>query len=450
MRSALSDRGALLADFGLSQGAALSGKPKRARIDTLGRRRWPSAGATLDLDFVNQQGYVFGRGIASIGDLVTFSGGANGTRVNNAGLIVPAAAPRFDYDPVTLSCKGLLAEEQRTNLLVRSQEFDNATWSKANNTITANASIGPDGVLSMDKTTPAAGITMGTGNAQTRISSAVISKTAGTSYALTLYAKAGEFDSFFIGWIDTAGNSTFSYNLGTGAASTVSGPGAPSMVAVGNGFYRGNAALTQVTTESQNIRFSAKDSVATVGDGASGISIWQADLQAGAFATSPIPTVASQVTRTADVAVMTGTNFSSWYNQAAFTLVIKFKGQASGTKSYFSISDGTVNARIELQSVGGTLTLNVIDGGVAQAALALGSVVTGTDYTVAIAWALNDFAASVNGAALVTDGAGTLPTPDRLHIGMDYAAANVACTTIARVNGYPSRLSNAQLQALAV
>ena len=44
------------------------------------------------------------------------------TRVNSSGVIetVNANLPRFDYDPVTLVPKGLLIEEQRTNLGVYS------------------------------------------------------------------------------------------------------------------------------------------------------------------------------------------------------------------------------------------------------------------------------------------------------------------------------------------
>ncbi len=50
------------------------------------------------------------------------------TRVNEQGLIevVPADTPRFDHDSITLAPKGLLLEVERRNLLIRSNELDNA------------------------------------------------------------------------------------------------------------------------------------------------------------------------------------------------------------------------------------------------------------------------------------------------------------------------------------
>jgi hypothetical protein len=44
-----------------------------------------------------------------------------------------------------------LLEPQRTNLVLRSEEFDNASWGKINATITANATASPSGVINADK-----------------------------------------------------------------------------------------------------------------------------------------------------------------------------------------------------------------------------------------------------------------------------------------------------------
>jgi hypothetical protein len=54
--------------------------------------------------------------------LVTFTRGGDGTFTDSAGVLQTAAAnvPRFDHNPITGECLGLLVEEPRTNLLVGS------------------------------------------------------------------------------------------------------------------------------------------------------------------------------------------------------------------------------------------------------------------------------------------------------------------------------------------
>lgn len=47
----------------------------------------------------------------------------------------------------------------------------------------------------------------------------------------------------------------------------------------------------------------------------------------------------------------------------------------------------------------------------------------GTNYKQASAYSINDFAASIGGAASETDISGTVPTIDRLYIGSENGAA---------------------------
>ncbi len=70
----------------------------------------------------------------------TFARASVGTYYDSTGTLQAAAsgAPRFDYDPVTHTAKGILIEEQRTNLFSRSTELDNAAWTKLNITTVAN------------------------------------------------------------------------------------------------------------------------------------------------------------------------------------------------------------------------------------------------------------------------------------------------------------------------
>jgi hypothetical protein len=60
--------------------------------------------------------------------------------VNFQGLIevFPTNTPRFDHDPVTLTPKGLLLEEARTNSMIRSNEFTSFAWGKFRVTATSS------------------------------------------------------------------------------------------------------------------------------------------------------------------------------------------------------------------------------------------------------------------------------------------------------------------------
>ena len=62
------------------------------------------------------------------------------------------------------------------------------------------------------------------------------------------------------------------------------------------------------------------------GNGTSGIYLWGAQLEEGAFPSSYIPTTTAAATRSADVASITGTAFSGWYRQDEGT----FYGEATG------------------------------------------------------------------------------------------------------------------------
>ncbi|MCB8748314.1 hypothetical protein LHU53_15545 [Rhodoferax sp. U2-2l] len=391
----------------------------------------PLVRPTLILDFANSQ---------MVDPRITFTRVSTATRVNSKGLIevVPSGVPRIDYDPVTGECKGLLTEVARTNLALQSQTFDNASWGKANATISANAAAAPDGTLTAYKLVEASGLL------NQEISQA-ITLLLGVSYALSVYAKAGERQILRMAGRSAGAWVTFPnarFNLLSGGITTASGDKAPTMEAVGDGWYRCTIFGTLEVSGSAGMIIAPQiDSVNSsiyTGDGTSGIYIWGAQLEAGAFPTSYIPTVATAVTRAADVAVMTGANFSSWYRKSEFSALFKFKGESSGTQTLGVFNNATTDEQIKLESVAGALVLTVTTGGVLQATLALGTVTNGAAYTVAATWKDNDIAASVNGATPVTASGASLPTPTQLVIGSN-----------ARIRGYPKRVSNAQLQALS-
>ena len=381
-------------------------------------------------------------------DLITFTRSTTATFVGSNGLIQSAAidAPRFDFDPVTLAPLGLLIEEQRVNLLLYSEQFDNAGWSKTNGTITANATTAPDGTVTGDKHVPDLAATLGTGATQTRVQQSP-SATSGTSYTFTLYAKAGEFDRIEFALLATPTVSAlFSLTSGT----VVSGTGA-SITPDGNGWYRCALTVTAGATGALAIRWTAQSSTVLVGDGTSGIFVWGAQFEAGAFPTSYIPTVAATVTRAADSAAITGANFPPWYNYNEGSIVVSGDsvrpiGLSPATR-IFQFDDGTTADNIR---TGGLSTLQVVDGGVTQVTIAATPSIPfdGTVFKFASAFRLNDFATVTTGA-VVTDTSGTMPTVTQLSLGGSSLAGGLLNGHLRNITYYPTRLTDAQLQALA-
>ena len=349
--------------------------------------------------------------------------------------------PRFDYDPVTLAPKGLLIEEARTNLLTYSEQFDNALWVKINASVTANAAVSPDGTATADK------LIADASNAQHRVQFGTTS--AAATYAFSVYLKAAGYN-FGIVRIGTSGGWV---NLTNGAISTVTGGYTMTSTSVGNGWYRVVLVGAAVLNDTVRINVSNADAATDfLGDGVSGIFLYGAQLEAGSFATSYIPTVASTVTRSADVATMTGTNFSSWYNQSAGTFVAAFDmagGSAafSNNRAIFVAREGATSGH-NIYNGSGQVTGWTVVSGVDQAFLTTGAFAADTVTNMAYAYRANDFAASRNGGTVATDTSGTLPAPTVLGIGSNSANSLFLSGHIRQLAYFNTRLPDAQLQTL--
>ena len=364
---------------------------------------------------------------------------------------------RFDCNPVTRESLGLLIEESRTNLLTYSEQFDNAVWVKTASTITANTVVSPDGILNGDK--------LVANNALSEhYFTQAFSYILGTSYTLSTYAKAGEYNFLQL----TFGSGAFGgvtrayFNLTAGTVGTLINSPTASIIPVGNGWYRCSITKTATATATVNTLIavtSADNTLSFTGDGYSGIYIWGAQLEVGAFATSYTPTVASQVTRAADSASMTGTNFSSWYRKDEGSFLVDYQyGQKLAGIRTIAVSDGTANNFMEVAaatgafpSVGVGSHFSVVINGTAEVTTTSGSVsaVANTRRLFAGAYKVNDYASCNNGGTLGVDTVATIPVVDRLYFSNN---TNISSALIngyyRRVAYYPKRLTNTELQGL--
>lgn len=358
-----------------------------------------------------------------------------------------AGTPRFDHNPITGESLGLLVEEQRTNLITYSEDFDNPFWPKTAATLFANAGISPDGTKDADLFVPSAtapanfyrGISLSNGT----YTYSIYLKQFGANGSYRLYLNDASSSQSSVEIALTGGVITTSSVAATGVYSNASS----SLTSVGNGWYR--VSLTATLTNG------AGPAVALIStgprDGFSGVYLWGAQLEAGAFATSYIPTVASQVTRAADSASMTGTNFSSWYNQSEGSIYVDIAKVGSNTFA-FDFSDNTTNNRTYHRLLAQQQTIVAISNGANQCQIYDGTAFNTFAAKVTFGYKLNDFVTRANGGASATteavDAFGVIPVVDRVHIGCTFAATGQINGTIKKLAYYPRRLTNTQLQAL--
>ena len=411
---------------------------------------WKRAAAypSLDLQFADRKSLV---DAISGSNLITFTRSGDATYVDSDGLIKTAGTnvPRFDHNPTTGECLGLLVEEQRTNLLLRSEEFDHASWSKAASTTVANAIVAPNGSTVAEKLVEDATTNL-------HYIFQIISVIAGTSYTVSVYAKAAERSEIYVDL--TTFNSAFLsgsdgyFNLSNGTVRLQGANATARISSAGNGWYRCSVTATAQATVTAVINSGATSNGTTffyAGDGTSGIYLWGAQLEAGASPTSYIPTTTSAVTRNADVASITGTNFSSWYWQdegSFYCSTFAPKGDIIfGTGDTF---DNTQYAQVAAPS---SFSTYFRAGGANQALLSMpGSSTLNTSF--AMAYATDSFAAVSNGGTVSTDSSGSVPANQvRLKLGSsawDTGGTNSINGTIRRLTYWPSRLTNATLQAI--
>jgi hypothetical protein len=382
------------------------------------------------------------------------------TRVNALGLIETVAdnVPRLDY-PIGGGCPALLVEPSAQNLCLQSEDLDIFPWNTTNTAVTVNVTgtTDPAGGNKADQIfeTAASGLHF---LAQT------MTIVNGTTYAGSVFLKkaTGSPDWMQVAFSTTGLAGFANFNLTSGTVGNALAGCTGRIENYGNGWYR----CTLIQTANANgtsggpiIVFTNNTNsitrfVSYTGNTATSIYAWGAQLETGSVATSYIPTVASGITRAADV--IRKTNITSLIGQSEGTVYFEVEVTAEARDRLFFTLDSASNSLIQgwvdssrqvkmfIQNAGATVMTTL-----SSSALSIGY------HKVAFA-----YNAATNGCEMFIDGVQN-PVASRTVTGAGLPAFNnftfggfITSTTdvfkahIRAGELHPNRLTNTQLALL--
>jgi len=379
-----------------------------ARVYVYGR-----SGETLVIDNISVKEVLFDQG-----DLTLFNH--------------PADVPRIEYD-ADGNVLGLLVEESRTNLVTYSEDFEQ--WVDVNTDLTENAIEAPDG------TTTATKLIADTATGQHRRD--YLSTYSAGTYTFSIFAKVGGYNYLEL----RLGGDGVYVDIRDGSLGGASAGITTSYEDVGNGWKR--IAITHSAGANDTVRINVVETSEQrdfTGDGTSGIYIWGAQLEAGAFPTSYIPTAGATATRSADVASIPVADFG--YNQSEGTVFVEARN-TENCDVLALIDDGSTDNRIRLYESGSNVVGLVSVNTTNVAVMVTTQSVATDELKAAIAVKKDDFATVANAGSLATDSAGDMSVGlTDLNIATSEAGVTNGAVHIKSIKYYPRRLTDAQLQEL--
>lgn len=358
---------------------------------------------------------------------------------------------RFEHDAIALTSHGLLIEDQRTNGL-------------RNNTM-SGAAAGTPGTLPTHWSSSIGALTreiVGTGTENgidyidiryhgttSTITSTIVFETAtGIAAAVSEAWTESVFLKLAAGSFTNISSTNIIMQAINSGGSQVSLTGASSAALAIDGTLRRFAHSTTTSDAATafirfRVQFNHSSGVAI--DVTLRVGLPQ--LALAPFVSSVIRTTGSAATRNADTISTSTTGVSS---DRGTVLVEARTAPGAGTQHLWSLNDGTADERIYIQrNSSNEIHAIVVDGGVVQADLNLGTVAANTDFKVAFAWQDNSIAGCLNGGTVVTDAGASLPTITTQNWGHDYAGANQWNSTIARTRNFARRLPDSVLQRMS-
>ena len=349
-----------------------------------------------------------------------FTRASSATVVNQQGLIetVGSGIPRIDFQGNTKGA--LLLEPSRTNVIPYSQTFTG--WSLTNVVETPNALISPDGNLNASKF-----VTINNG---VDIKYANVPVVQNTTYTYSFYCN-------YVGGLSLQGRF---YDNTNGA----------------------NIEYYDYMNQLEEGKWKRVTRTFTTPSGCSNIQVWYlassstfpvtayywgAQLEAGSYPTSYIPTSGSAVTRVKDA--QTQTLPDRVVNSAEGVFYAELKALSNDNSNrYISLSDGSTSNRVVLRFTTNNEISGFVVSGTTQASFSYSINILNKN-KIALKWKQNDFSFWVNGIEVGTDTIGVPPI--NLNLLRFEDAVNNGQFFYAQLNDlkiYNTALTDQELQAL--
>jgi len=359
--------------------------------------------------------------------------------------VIPTTSATVTRAADVASITGANFGTTRTNLLLRSEEFNDAAWPRFGATlptVTANAGVAPNGTTTADLWTRSITGSSFIAQAPAKAASAI-------QYTFSVFVKqsVGNFCALrcqgtFPNKVDVVFNisSGTIHTAATVAGGTFTGPSA-SITPYPDGWYRLTVTATSDTATFYQCNASFNSNGGVI-DGTDSVSnsagfLWGAQLETGSTATAYIPTT------TAAVSVFE----SSFYNQTEGS----FFCSTTAPKGTVIFGTGDTFDNTQYVTVGSSNNVTIRSSNADSAVLTAPVSTTGTT-NIAFGYALNSFAAASNGGTISTDTSGAVPLAQvRLKLGSSAWAPNAGNDingTIKRLTYWPTRLSNTTLQQI--
>jgi hypothetical protein len=371
---------------------------------------------------------------------------------------VPAHAPRWQFDPFSGECLGIVIETRRTNSFLHSEDFSNAAWTKTNCSVVVNSFVSPSGAATADS------IITEAANGTVRQNITIVSTDQG--FVFSVYAKPRTTNFALLRASDGTNTVTAWYNLITNTVETDTLSAGGSVILhytqadpMPNGWVRCALAIRTTSASTYTLSFGATMSSRLSPAVADSLYLWgaQAEENIPHGVSSYIPTTVSTVTRQADNAIVpVNVATDKWFNLTKGSLYLEWDSLSrpdsntavvGGLGDTFANSIYAVKTPTKIDSVfnrsgsGGTLLFKTI------------TLPVQTRTKAMLTWNSAGIATTINGTAPASSTVLRTPTSVlRFGIGTapwDASAQGTGTFGIHRVFAYyPQRLSNDNMQTL--